>query len=135
MNDRERFLAVARFEQPDYMPIFGFSGAPGMSRGCMRKTHDRLVATGMPAHVGGVYEKGYRCSEPESWYRYWGTTGPIYPGFGIARGATPPGLARFVVMVSPVVPGNRPEPGKPGTEETSRQPSISDTPLSPHVLA
>ena len=87
MNDRERFLAVARFEQPDYMPIFGFSGAPGMSRGCMRKTHDRLVATGMPAHVGGVYEKGYRCSEPESWYRYWGTTGPIYPDFGLAWGA------------------------------------------------
>ena len=33
MTDRERFLAVARGQQPDYIPIFGFPGAPGMSGG------------------------------------------------------------------------------------------------------
>lgn len=86
MNDRERFLAVARFEEPDYIPIFGFPGAPGMSWGCMRKTHDRLVATGMPAHVGGLYESG-QCHDAGSWQRYWGTTGPIGLDFSPAWGA------------------------------------------------
>jgi len=86
MNDRERFKAVAGFETPDYVPIFGFPGAPGMSGGCMKKTHDRLVATGMPAHVGGNYEHWY-ARDIESWYRYWGTTGPIGIDFGLAWGA------------------------------------------------
>ena len=86
MNSRERFGAVARFETPDYIPIFGFPGAPGMSRGCMRRTHDRLVATGMPAHVGGVYENG-QCRDVESWYRYWGTTGPTGIDFSLSWGA------------------------------------------------
>ena len=85
MTHRERFRAVARFETPDYIPIFGFPGAPGMSRGCMKRTHDRLVATGMPAHIGGSYESG-GCRDVESWYRYWGTTGPIGPDFGLAWG-------------------------------------------------
>jgi len=85
MNRRERFRAVAHFETPDYVPIFGFHGAPGMSRGCMKRTHERLVATGMPAHVGGVYENG-QCKDVESWYRYWGTTGPIGLDFSLAWG-------------------------------------------------
>ena len=86
MNDLERFIAVARGETPDHVPIFGFPGAPGMSWGCMAKTHDRLVATGMPAMVGGKYQN-WKCEDVESWYRYWGTTGPISPDFGLARGA------------------------------------------------
>ena len=86
MNNLERFLAVARFETPDYVPIFGFPGAPGMSRGCMKYTHDRLVETGMPAHVGGSYIN-FQSQDVESWYRYWGTTGPIGVGFGLASGA------------------------------------------------
>ena len=85
MNKRERFKAIAHFETPDYVPIFGFHGAPGMSRGCMKRTHERLVATGMPAHVGGVYENG-QCKDVESWYRYWGTTGPIGLDFSLAWG-------------------------------------------------
>lgn len=85
MNHRERFKAVSHFETPDYVPIFGFPGAPGMSRGCMRSTHERLVATGMPAHVGGIYESG-QCRDVESWYRYWGTTGPIGLDFSLAWG-------------------------------------------------
>ena len=44
MNDKERFLAVARFKKPDYVPIFGFGGAPGMSGGVLKNTHDRLIA-------------------------------------------------------------------------------------------
>ncbi len=86
MNDMERFTAVCRGEKPDYVPIFGFHGAPGMSRGCMKKTYDRLVATGMPAHVGGCYEN-LQWRDAESWYRYWGTTGPIMIDFGLAWGA------------------------------------------------
>lgn len=86
MNDMERFLAVARFERPDYVPIFGFPGAPGMSRGCMKYTHDRLIETGMPAHVGGCYIQ-WECRDVESWYRYWGTTGPIGLDFALAWGA------------------------------------------------
>ena len=86
MNDIERFLAIAHFEKPDYVPIFGFAGAPGMSRGCLKHTHDRLIAAGMPRHVGGCYDN-WVCHDPESWYRYWGTTGPISLDFSMASGA------------------------------------------------
>jgi len=86
MNDRERFVSVARGQATDYVPIFGFPGAPGMSWGCLRTTHEHLVATGMPAHVGGCYEN-WRCRDVESWFRYWGTTGPIDLDFGLAWGA------------------------------------------------
>jgi uroporphyrinogen decarboxylase len=86
MNDLERFLTVCRGEKPDYVPIFGFPGSPGMSRGAMKYTHERLVATGMPAHVGGCY-LNYVSEDVESWYRYWGTTGPIGLDFGLAWGA------------------------------------------------
>lgn len=86
LTDRERFLAVVSGQQPDYVPIFGFPGAPGMSWGCLRLTHERLVATGMPAHIGGcMTDWVYR--DVEGWFRYWGTTGPIGPDFGLARGA------------------------------------------------
>lgn len=85
LTDRERFLAVATGQKPDYVPIFGFPGAPGMSFGAMRTTHERLVATGMPAHVGGCYING-QCRDAESWFRYWGTTGPIGLDFSLAWG-------------------------------------------------
>ncbi|MDP6721349.1 MAG: uroporphyrinogen decarboxylase family protein [Pirellulaceae bacterium] len=42
----------------------------------MKKTHDRLVATGMPDRV--------RHGDCESWYRYWGTTGSIELDFSLA---------------------------------------------------
>lgn len=85
MNDRERFVAIARGQTPDFTPIFGFPGAPGMSGGDLRTTHERLVATGMPAHVGGCYTN-WHCHDVESWYRYWGTTGPIGLDFRLAWG-------------------------------------------------
>ena len=76
MNHLERFKAICHFEKPDYVPIFGFSGAPGMSRGAMRKTHERLVEQGMPSWVDGCHslERG---DSTETWQRYWGTTGSI----------------------------------------------------------
>ncbi len=76
MNDLERFKAVCRGEKPDYVPIFGFPGAPGMSGGAMAKTHERLVATGMPDWVDGCHRLG-RSDSTEKWCRYWGTTQPI----------------------------------------------------------
>jgi len=85
MNALERFAAVCRGQEPDYVPLFGFPGAPGMSGGCMAKTHDNLVATGMPDHVGGRFALG-GSRNVESWYEYWGTTGPIGPDFSLARG-------------------------------------------------
>ncbi len=86
MNDRERFLAVARFEKPDYVPIFGFGGAPGMSGGVMKNDHQRLIATGMPQYVGGCMDN-WQMRDLESWHRYWGTTGHLDLDFGMARGA------------------------------------------------
>lgn len=86
LSDRERFLAVARGETPDYTPIFGFPGAPGMSWGCLRLTHERLVGTGMPAAVGGCMTD-WEYHDVEGWFRYWGTTGPVGLDFGLASGA------------------------------------------------
>ncbi len=76
MNDLKRFKAVCAGERPDYVPTFGFPGAPGMSGGAMRKTHERLVETGMPAWVDGCHSLEKRDSV-EKWRRYWGTTGPM----------------------------------------------------------
>ncbi len=87
MNDLERFHALCAGERPDYVPIFGFPGAPGMSRGCMNKTHDRLIETGMPPHVGGRHRLGKGAADVESWKRYWGTTDPIVVEISLARGA------------------------------------------------
>jgi len=55
MTDRERFKAVVRFERPDYIPIFSFPGAPGMSNGCMRPVRERLVEQGMPDWAGAEH--------------------------------------------------------------------------------
>jgi hypothetical protein len=86
MTDRERFVAIATGQEPDYTPIFGFPGAPGMSGGALRLTHQRLVATGMPPGVGGCVTD-WKTQDVESWHRYWGTTGPIGPDFSVASGA------------------------------------------------
>lgn len=86
MTDLERFLAIVRGEKPDYYPIFGFPGAPGMSNGALRPTHESLVAQGMPSWVGGCYDN-WQCRDVESWRRYWGTTGPVCAGIWLGRGA------------------------------------------------
>jgi hypothetical protein len=86
MNQRERFLAVASFERADYVPIFGMPGAPGVSGGCMKPIHERLIAGGMPKHVGGCIDNG-KMRDLESWHSYWGTTSPISMDFHLASGA------------------------------------------------
>jgi len=78
MTDRERFKAIVHFERPDYVPIFAFPGAPGMSNGCMEPTRKRLVEQGMPDWVG-VEHVPYQGRPLWSWQRYWGTTSPVYP--------------------------------------------------------
>ena len=76
MNKRERFLAVCRGEKTDYIPIFGFPWAPGMSGGCMKSTYINLMKTGMPDI--GLY--GDNCESDkinvDAWRHYWGTDGP-----------------------------------------------------------
>jgi len=51
MNQRERFLAIAAGRKPDYVPIFGFNGAPGMSgvhkRGESLSVREYLAACGV----------------------------------------------------------------------------------------
>ncbi len=80
MTDLDRFLCVCHGEQPDYVPIFGFAGAPGLSGGVLRQLHRRLVAQGMPDWVDGSVSlsEGYTL---DTWHGYWGTTAPIYADF------------------------------------------------------
>jgi hypothetical protein len=86
VTNRERFLAVCRGEQPDYIPIFGFPGAPGMGGGCQTETMKRLIEKGMPEWVGAEYQI-YSSDPVPSWQRYWGTTSPIYAHFSLAKAA------------------------------------------------
>lgn len=80
MTDLDRFLAVCRGETPDYVPILGFAGAPGLSGGVLRQLHRRLVAQGMPDWVDGALSLSEHYST-ETWCRYWGTTTPLYADF------------------------------------------------------
>lgn len=87
MNELERFKAIVNFDKPDYVPIFAFPGACGVSWGLMEKDRLRLVEQGMPEWVGksdykiggkvdywqNYFDKEYY----KSWQKYWGTTGPI----------------------------------------------------------
>ncbi len=78
MSDLERFVAVCRGEQPDYVPIFGFSGAPGMSHWFFEVVHQSLVEQGMPEWVDDGSGARSEARSTETWRRYWGTTGPLY---------------------------------------------------------
>ena len=80
MNDLERFLSVVNGDTPDYIPIIGLPGAPGMSGGCLSVLHRRLVAQGMPKWVDGSVALN-SSSSTEGWERYWGTTIPLRPDF------------------------------------------------------
>lgn len=72
MNDLQRFLAVCHGDRPDYIPIFGFPWAGGMTYGCMRTTYNNLLKTGMP-DIGGVWDLDGQGTNPEGWQEYWGT--------------------------------------------------------------
>jgi hypothetical protein len=81
LTARERFKAICRGEQPDYVPIFSFPGAPGMGYFAMGQLRVALLEGGMPESVGAGKDK----EAERSWDRYWGTTGPVYPSFGMAQ--------------------------------------------------
>lgn len=80
MTNRERFLAVVKGEEPDYLPILGLPGAAGMSGGCLKVLHRRLVAQGMPAGVDGSISLS-ASDTTVSWRRYWGTAVPLQLDF------------------------------------------------------
>jgi len=67
--------------------IFGFPGAAGVSRSYWTSVRSRLVETGMPAQVGSLIQDGKNFEDQESWYRYWGTTGPIHCRIEMGCGA------------------------------------------------
>jgi len=83
MNERERFIAICKDEEVDYVPIFGFPGAPGMSRGAMKFTVDNLIKTGMPAEVADYGPPGSD-KNVEAWKKYWGTCDPLTLDFSIS---------------------------------------------------
>jgi len=87
MTDLERFRAVAAFETPDYVPIFGFPGAAGVSRSYWTSVRRRLVETGMPPCVGSRTRSGGNVEDQDSWHRYWGTTGPLLCRIDVGVGA------------------------------------------------
>lgn len=92
MNNLERFKAVARFEKPDYVPVFAFPWAGGVSWAVSEPDRLRLVEEGMPAWVG---DTGYDSSKVEgdfypyylekggqdTWMKYWGATGALFLDF------------------------------------------------------
>ena len=54
MNDLERFKAVCRGEQADFVPIIGLPGASGLAfGGAWGEVYDRLIKTGLPSWVKG----------------------------------------------------------------------------------
>ena len=75
MTELERFLAVVRFEKPDYWPQINVSGLGYVHEGGLLKLHRE----GMPESVNNL----------ESWLRYWGQCGFEDVG-GLGRGA--PGI-------------------------------------------
>ena len=77
MTELERFLAVVRFEKPDYWPQLNVVGLGYVHDGGLRKLH----AEGLPAEVNDL----------NSWLRYWGQCG-FEPVSGIGRDA--PGIGQ-----------------------------------------
>ena len=61
MTELERFLAVIRFEQPDYWPLINASGLGYVHRGGLLKLHRE----GLPEEVEDL----------EAWLTYWGQCG------------------------------------------------------------
>jgi len=75
MTELERFLAVVRFERPDYWPLITAGGLGYVHRGGLEKLHRE----GLPQHVNDL----------EAWLAYWGQCG-FEPLTSLARDA--PGI-------------------------------------------
>ena len=78
MTDRERFKALVHFKEPDYVPIFGFPGAGGMSDVPLPQIRKSLIDQGMPEWVGAECAP-FHNGTGNSWQRYWGTTRGVSP--------------------------------------------------------
>ena len=79
MNDRERFKAICKGQDVDYVPIIGLPGAAGLSfGGAWGQIFQRLLDTGMPSRVKGWNEETcWDQQAAQSWSDYWGTLTPI----------------------------------------------------------
>ncbi len=79
MNEKERFQAICRGQQVDYIPLIGLPGASGLSfGGAWGQIYQRLLDTGMPKHVKGWnYQTQWDPIAAQSWSDYWGTLTPL----------------------------------------------------------
>ena len=83
MNDLERFKAICRGQEVDYVPLIGLPGASGLAfGGAWGQIYQRLLDTGMPASVQGWnYDTQWDPRAAQSWSRYWGTLTPLHADF------------------------------------------------------
>ncbi len=83
MNDRERFKAVCRGQQVDYVPLIGLPGASGLAfGGAWGQIYRRLLDTGMPPEVQGWnVQSQWDPEAARSWSEYWGTLTPLHIDF------------------------------------------------------
>jgi uroporphyrinogen-III decarboxylase len=83
MNEKERFKAICKGQNVDYVPLIGLPGASGLSfGGAWGQIHQRLLDTGMPARVKGWnYETRWDQQAAQSWSDYWGTLTPLSVDF------------------------------------------------------
>lgn len=81
MNELERFKAICRGQDVDYVPIIGLPGASGLAfGGAWGQIYQRLLDTGMPANIRGWdYESRWNEQAARSWSDYWGTLTPLMP--------------------------------------------------------
>ncbi|HAL44335.1 MAG: hypothetical protein A2Y12_16055 [Planctomycetes bacterium GWF2_42_9] len=79
MNQLERFKAVCRGQDVDYVPIIGFPGASGLAfGGAWGEIYQRLLDTGMPSYVKGWDAQNlWSQSAAKSWSDFWGTVTPL----------------------------------------------------------
>ncbi|MGA2914704.1 MAG: uroporphyrinogen decarboxylase family protein [Sedimentisphaerales bacterium] len=83
MNQLERFKAVCRGQDVDYVPIIGFPGASGIAfGGAWGEIYQRLLETGMPKWVKGWTEESrWSFEAAKSWSDFWGTVTPLTVDF------------------------------------------------------
>ena len=79
MTHLERFKAICRGQQVDYVPIIGLPGASGVAfGGAWGQVYLRLIDTGMPKSIKGwSAETGWDADAAQSWSEFWGTLTPL----------------------------------------------------------
>ena len=83
MNDLERFKAICRGQEVDYVPLIGLPGASGLAfGGAWGQIYQRLLDTGMPSEIQGWnYQSQWGPQAARSWSEYWGTLTPLHADF------------------------------------------------------